>query len=132
MISSSPVSAKVQKVHSYRDLIVWQKAMDLVVALYKLTKDFPKNEEYGLKSQMRRSAVSIPSNIAEGRMRGSRKMYLQFVNIAYSSGGELETQVELSKRLTLIKEGDPNLKQVESLLNEVMRMLNKVSSTLRS
>ena len=61
--------------HSYRDLIVWQKSMDLIVAIYKLTEYLPKSEIYGLTSQMRRAAVSIPSNIAEGRRRGTRKDY---------------------------------------------------------
>lgn len=108
--------------HSYKDLIVWQRSMELVIAVYELTEQFPQEEIYGLTSQMRRSAVSIPSNIAEGRFRGTKKDYLQFLRISYGSGAELETQIEIAKRL-------PNLKnldylKVDILLEEVMKMLN--------
>ena len=105
-------------------MIVWQKAMDLVVAVYVLTDLFPKNELYGLISQIRRCSVSIPSNIAEGRRRGSKKDYQHFLIIAYGSGAELETQIEISKRLSFGK----NLEytKADALLNEVMRMLNKM------
>ena len=89
--------------HSYKDLIVWQKAMDLVELVYKLVKYFPKEEVYGLSSQIKRSTISIPSNIAEGRRRGTRKEYRQFLIIAYSSGAELETQIEIAKRLAFGK-----------------------------
>ncbi|MBU1987391.1 four helix bundle protein [Patescibacteria group bacterium] len=74
-----------ETIYSYKDLIVWQKAMSLVVTIYELTKQFPKSELYGLTSQMRHCSVSIPSNIAEGKRRGSRKDYRQFLIIAYSS-----------------------------------------------
>ena len=117
-------------INTYKDLIVWQKAMDLVVAVYKLTEKFPRSEIYGLISQMRRCAVSIPSNIAEGRRRGSRKDYCQFLIIAYSSGAELETQIEISKRLSFSNGSDYN--KIEGLLNEIMRMLNKLLSILKS
>ena len=76
---------------SYQDLIVWQKSMDLVFEVYKLTSNFPKEEVYGLISQMRRCAVSIPSNIAEGSRRSSRKDYCNFVYTSYGLGAELET-----------------------------------------
>src|SRR5436190_22601042 len=101
--------------NTYKDLTVWQKSMDLVVAIYTLTEGFPKSEMYGLTAQMRRSAVSIPSNIAEGRRRGSRKDYRQFLIVAYASGAELETQVEIAKRLGL--GADPDYSKVDSLLN---------------
>jgi len=87
-------------INSYKDLIVWQKSMNLVVEVYKLTDNYPKTEIYGLTSQTRRSSVSIPSNIAEGRKRSSRKDYRQFLIIAYASGAELETQIEIAKRLS--------------------------------
>jgi len=74
--------------------------MNLVVEVYKLTDNYPKTEIYGLTSQTRRSSVSIPSNIAEGRKRSSRKDYRQFLIIAYASGAELETQIEIAKRLS--------------------------------
>lgn len=117
-------------IHSYRDLKVWQVAMDLVVAVYALTDSLPKSELYGLTSQMRRAAVSIPSNIAEGRKRGSRKEYCSFVLNAYSSGAELETQAEIVKRLPFGKELDYS--EVDRLLNHVMRMLNKMTANLQA
>ncbi len=96
--------------------------MDLAVAVYSLTEDFPKEEVYGLVSQMRRSAVSLPSNIAEGRFRGTQKEFSQFLRIAYASGAELETQVEIAKRLPKTKM--LNYQKTDILLSEVMRMLN--------
>ena len=104
--------------------------MDLVVAIYDLTEFFPKNELYGLTSQMRRSAVSIPSNIAEGRKRGTRRDFCRFLYIAYASGSELETQIEIVKRLPFGKILD--YKKVDGLLNEVMRMLNAMLAKMRS
>ena len=109
-------------IHSYKDLIVWQKSVELVVCIYELTSKFPKEEMYGLVSQMRRSAVSIPSNVAEGRFRGTRKDYLQFLRIAYSSGAELETQIEISKRVFKLEKSYYD--KSELLLVEVMKMLN--------
>jgi len=85
---------------SYRELLVWQKAIELTVLVYRLTEVFPKREVYGLAAQLRRAAVSIPSNIAEGYGRGSRKEYLQFLSIAQGSLKELETQIILAQRLT--------------------------------
>lgn len=117
------------KIHSYKDLIVWQKSMELVVEIYKLTEKYPKSELYGLTSQTRRSSVSIPSNIAEGRRRGSQKDYRQFLIIAYGSGAELETQIEIAKRLSFGK--NLNFSKVDLLLLEVMKMLNKMLSSLK-
>ncbi|MBI2633612.1 MAG: four helix bundle protein [Parcubacteria group bacterium] len=114
--------------HSYKDLIVWQKAIKLVFEIYSVTEYFPKEEIYGLTSQMRRAAVSIPSNIAEGRVRGSRKEYRQFLLTAYGSGAELETQVILSKQLPKTKE--LNYIVVDALLDEVMKMLNAMINKL--
>ena len=118
------------QINTYKDLIVWQKSMDLVVEVYKLTEFFPKSEIYGLTSQIRRCAVSIPSNIAEGRRRGSKKDYRHFLIIAYGSGAELETQIEIVKRLLF--GNNINFIKVDSLLNEVMKMLNKMLSTLKT
>lgn len=117
-------------INTYKDLIVWQKSMDLVVAIYELTEKFPRSEMYGLVSQMRRCSVSIPSNIAEGRRRGSKNDFRQFLVIAYSSGAELETQIEISKRLSFGKNLD--YEKAGALLNEVMRMLNKMLSSLKN
>ena len=118
------------KIMSYKDLIVWQKAMDLVVGIYDITNHFPKSETYGLISQMRRAAVSIPSNIAGGSRRSSRKYFRNFLLIAYGSGSELETQIELSKRLSFGSALDYS--GTDKLLDEVMRMLNKMISNLRT
>lgn len=117
-------------INSYRDLIVWQKAMKLVLAVYVLTDKFPKEETFGLISQMRRAAVSIPSNIAEGRLRGYRKEYKQFLLNAFGSGGELETQIEIGKQLQKTKMLD--YEEIELLLDEVMRMLNSMISKLKN
>lgn len=116
-------------INSYRDLIVWQKSIDLVLEVYKLTDVFPKLETYGLTSQIRRSAISIPSNIAEGFARKHRKEYLQFLYIAFGSGAELETQLFLAKKLHMAT--DEEFVKSEELLNEVMRMLNSFSRKLK-
>jgi four helix bundle protein len=114
------------KIHSYKELVVWQKAVNLVIEVYELTESFPRSEIYGLVSQMRRSAISIPSNIAEGRRRGTKQDYRHFLVIAYGSGAELETQIEISKRLSFGK--NLNYSKVDALLDEVMRMLNKMTN----
>lgn len=114
--------------HTYKDLIVWQKSIELVAEVYRLTDKFPREELYSLTSQVRRSAVSIPSNIAEGKLRGSQKEFKQFLLIAFGSGGELETQLEIARRLPKTKNLDYS--KVGVLLLEVMRMLNKMISNL--
>jgi len=113
---------------SYRDLIVWQKSRQLVKEIYTLTDRFPKTEVFGLTSQMRRAAVSIPANIAEGHMRKHRREYLQFLRIAFGSGAEIETFFTLAKDLSFIKEQEA--RQAEKLLDEIMRMLNKLITSL--
>ena len=87
---------------SYRELLVWQKGIDLVVIAYKATAGFPKSETYGLISQIRRAATSIPANIAEGYGRGTRKEYLQFVMVAQGSLKELETHFIVSEKLSYL------------------------------
>ena len=116
-------------IESYENLIVWQKSMDLVVFIYKLTEKFPKEEIYGLISQMRRASVSIPSNIAEGSRRSSRKDFRNFLLNAYGSGAELETQIKITRRLQFGKSED--YPKIENLLSEVMRMLNKFTNELK-
>ena len=115
---------------SFRDLTVWEKGYKLNLLVYSLTKTFPKEELFGLTSQMRRAAVSIPSNIAEGRTRSYKKEYVQFLLTAYASGAELETQILLSKRLHKNKKIDYN--KADNLLTEVMKMLNVLIYKLRS
>jgi four helix bundle protein len=87
---------------SYRDLEVWQKAMELIVACYKITESFPKKETFGLASQLQRAAVSIAANISEGHARQHTKEFLQSLSIAYGSLAELETHIEIAKRLGYI------------------------------
>ena len=87
------------RVESYRDLIVWQKSMELVERVYRMTRVFPKEELYGLSSQIRRAAVSIPSNIAEGQARKSTAEFLNFLSIAQGSRAEVETQTLIAQRL---------------------------------
>ena len=94
---------KKKMILSYRDLNVWQNGMDLVEDVYKITANFPKEEKYGLTSQLRRCSVSIPSNIAEGFMRKSTKEYIQFLYISLDSLGELDTQIEIAVRLSFIE-----------------------------
>ncbi|MEO5927108.1 MAG: four helix bundle protein [Patescibacteria group bacterium] len=110
----------------HKDLIVWQKSMDLVVMVYELTKQYPKDELYQLTSQMRRAAVSIPSNIAEGRKRGGETEFRQFLRIAFGSAAELETQIEISQRLGYASE--PSLLRINATLDEIMRMLSHMTS----
>jgi four helix bundle protein len=106
-------------IDSYKQLIVWQKSIKLVELIYKLTERLPKNEEYCLSSQMRRAAISIPSNIAEGYKRKGLGEYLNFLSIADASAAELETQIVITKKLY------PRLdfKETELLLEEVQKML---------
>ena len=106
----------------YKKLKVWQKAMQLVVQVYKATKNFPKHEQYGLISQMRRSVISIPSNIAEGHGRNSDKEIVRFLDIARGSIYELDTQIEISRQLSYLKPKDFNI--IFSLLDETSRMLS--------
>lgn len=113
-----------EKIKSYRDLIVWQKAKSVAVFVYKLTEDFPQSDLYGLTSQMRRAAVSIASNIAEGHGRGTRKEFHYFLHIAYGSGAELETQFEIALELERLKPGA--YEETLGMLDEVMRMLNSL------
>ncbi len=116
-------------IHSYKDLIVWQKSFALVLEIYELTNLFPKSEIYGLTSQMRRATIAIPSNIAEGFARKHRKEYAQAVSIAYSSGAELETQLLIARALKFASE--EKFKNSEKLLEEIMKMLNVFLQKLR-
>jgi four helix bundle protein len=112
------------KTRSFKDFIVWQKAYQLVLEIYKTTKNFPKLEIYCLVSQMRRAAISIPSNISEGYARQHKLEYRQFLSTAYGSLCELETQALLSKDLQYISEWD--YKRIEELAREVGSMLYRM------
>ena len=114
---------------NYRDLIAWQKAMDLVEEVYKLTRDFPKEEVYALTSQMRRAAVSIPSNIAEGEGRRSSNEFGHFLSIAHGSLRELETQIMIARRLAYLT--DAQTQTLISMTEEVGRLLNGLANSLK-
>lgn len=113
---------------SYRELIVWQRSMDLVTKIYKVTESFPKQEMCGLTSQMRRAAVSVPSNIAEGQGRKSRREFVQFLSLAKGSLVELETQVQIGKNLGFIKEAQ--LQELFRETQEVGRLLTGLKRSL--
>jgi four helix bundle protein len=112
------------KMKTYRDLIVWQKAMQMVTYIYQLTGDFPKNELYGLTTQIRRCAISIPSNIAEGYGRNSTDDYLRFLNISRASLYELQTQLEISSNLNFLAKVD--FEKIYEATREIERMLSSL------
>jgi len=107
-------------VQSFRDLLVWQKSIDLVVIVYRLTRNFPREECYGLTAQMRRTAVSIPSNIAEGQGRLSTGEFRQFLGIARGSNCELQTQLEIARKLGFGNTED--LGSAEKMSREIGKM----------
>ena len=113
---------------SYRDLIVWQKSIDLVTLIYKLVLELPENEKYGLTPQIKRSAISIPSNIAEGYGRNYRKDYSRFLQIARGSLFENQTQLEIAVNLDFIKA--ENLEEIKELSIEIEKMLNSLIKKL--
>jgi len=112
---------------SYKELIVWQKSVVLCTEVYKITNNFPKSEMYGITSQIRRSSVSIPSNIAEGHSRG-HKEYIQFLKISFGSGAELETQLIIAFNIKYLTQKEYD--ELNILLEEIMKMLNKLISSL--
>ncbi len=113
---------------SYKDLIVWQKSIQLCVNVYEVTNHFPRNELYGLISQIRRCSIAIPSNIAEGQRRGHKPEFIQFLRIAYGSGAELETQLMIALKIGYLKES--KFTELNNLLEEIMKMLNKLINSL--
>jgi len=116
-------------VKSFRDLDVWRLGLDLAEAVYQCTSSFPKSELFGLTAQMRRAAVSVPSNIAEGRSRSSTKEFLQFLSIALGSLAELETQFELAVRLGYT---DNAVHPVITLADAVGKKLRCLQKSLRA
>ena len=112
-------------VKSYKDLNIWQRSMDMVELIYRITEDFPSKENFGLISQMRRAAVSIPSNIAEGYGRQSTGSYSQFLSIARGSLFELETQLEICIRLKYLPKTES-----ERLLAEIIEICKMISSLI--
>jgi len=115
-------------IESFKQLIVWQKAVELVWEIYRLTSQFPRSELFGLTNQMRRAAVAIPSNIAEGKKRRTKKDFLQFLRIADGSAAELETQIVIARKLF----PEINFVNTEGLLEEVQKMLTTMVKKLES
>ena len=115
-------------VYSYEDLCVWKKSMNLAVKIYELTKHMPKEELYGLTAQMRRAAVSIPSNIAEGQQRASTKEFLRFLSIARGSNAELQTQLVLACKLGYFQ--SEQIRETMNLTKEVSKMINALMISL--
>jgi four helix bundle protein len=118
------------KISSFRDLIVWQKAMRLVELVYSITNDFPSDERYALTSQLKRAAVSVPSNIAEGYGRNSTVDYIRFLKVSLGSLDELNTQLELAGRLNFMPED--TVKDALELCDEIEKMLVTLVSKLRA
>ena len=114
------------RMRCHKDLDVWKRSMDLVTEIYRLTHKWPANEQYGLTSQVRRAAISIPSNVAEGAARGTAKDFSRFLDIAQGSLAEVETQLEIAKRIGLI-EGDSHL---GNEMISVRRMLGGLKKNL--
>lgn len=117
------------KSSNYKELKVWQKAMDLTVEVYKLVKLLPKEETYALSDQMRRAVVSIPSNIAEGQGRNSDKEFIQFLSFARGSLWELETQIEICLRIGYIDQSLTT--NIYKLIAEISKMINALSNSLK-
>lgn len=117
----------MSEIRSYKDLEVWKKSMDFAEKIYKITSKFPKDENYGLISQVRRAAVSIPSNIAEGSSRNSTKEFIQFLHVANGSLSEIETQLELAFRLKYIEDQSfqPEINHIRSMLFGLIKSLRK-------
>jgi len=121
--------ARRQIVQSFRDLTVWQRSIQMTVAIYRLTQAFPREELYGLTSQLRRSAVSVPSNIAEGQGRLSPGEFRQFLGIARGSNLEVQTQIEIARALGF---GNPELlSQAEALSHEAGKMIYGMLESIR-
>ncbi len=109
-------------IKTHKDLDVWNKAMELVEKIYHITSEFPKEKQFGLTAQIRRSAISIPSNIAEGAARNSKKEFIQFLYVAIGSLSEVETQLLLAKRLTFINE-NKLLNDIESIRRMLLGLI---------
>jgi len=117
-------------VQSYRDLIAWQKAMDLVKMVYRASREWPKEERYGLTNQARRAAVSVPANVAEGKGRSGSKEFLHHLSIAHGSLCEVETHLTIARRLSYLD--DAALQALDRQSAEVGRLLQGLIRSLRS
>ncbi len=116
-------------IRSFKDLIVWQRSMDLAVRIYRITQKLPASEQFGLTSQLRRAAVSIPSNIAEGYGRQSPGYYRQFLSISRGSLMELETQIDICERLEYLAQSDTE--DIFKEITEISKMLTSLISKIK-
>lgn len=121
---------EMPRVRNYRDLLVWKQAMELVTLIYKLTQAFPKEETYGLTNQIRRAAVSIPSNIAEGHARGHLKEYIQFLSVSIGSLAELQTQMVIAQQLSYVSDKE-SFAIADDLADKTMKTLKNLQRTLK-
>lgn len=116
--------------HNFKELNIWTKSIDLSVAIYELTKNFPDAEKFGLTSQIRRCAVSIPSNIAEGSSRSSNKDFARFLQIALGSAFELETQLTISEKV--LKIDSSTIEELNKKIVEIQKMINGFKQSIQS
>ena len=114
--------------HKFKELQIWKRSRSFCSIIYEVTSNFPESEKFGLTNQLRRAAISIASNIAEGSSRNSNKDFSRFLQIAIGSGYEIETQLLISSDLNFIL--DKNLEPILSELNEIIKMISKFKSTL--
>jgi four helix bundle protein len=112
---------------NHKDLDVWKKSIDLVAQIYDISKSFPKEEVYGLQSQIRRAAISVPSNISEGASRNSKKEFIQFLYIALGSSSEIETQIVVAQKIGYL----PDVEKVLLNIEDIKKMLNGLISYLK-
>ena len=117
-----------RSIKTHKDLRVWQESINLVKLIYDLTQNFPKNEEYGLTSQIKRSAISVPSNIAEGSARAYKREFIQFLYVALGSLSELETQLYIAKELNFVN----NIEYTEEHIITVRKMLLGLIKNLKN
>ena len=113
----------------HKNLDVWKKAIDLVQQVYELTKYFPKNEDYSLTSQMRRSAISVPSNISEGAARQTKKEFIQFLHMAQGSLSELDTHMEIALRLDYVQQ--KSIHEISVLMKDIDKMTTGLIKSLK-
>jgi four helix bundle protein len=117
-------------IKSHKDLEVYKTSMDFVVLIYRLTQEFPKEEEFGLSSQMRRASVSIVSNISEGAARNNTKQFIQFLYYSLGSASELETQIELAKRIGFINDESKDIKTLHYIISMLSGLIKSLKQKL--
>ena len=118
-----------RKIRSFHDLVVWQKSVDFSVKIYEITRNFPREERFGLISQIQRAAVSIPSNIAEGQARNTQKAFANHLNIALGSAAEVETQLTIALKIGYLRQDSH--KELITNLTEITKMLYGLLRSLR-